>query len=355
MTAPLLAVEGLTKSFESSGLGRRRRLRAVDEVGFTLAAGETFALVGESGCGKTTVGRLVLRLIEADAGRIVFDGIDVRALDRTGLRALRRRMQLIFQDPFASLDPRQRVGEAIAAPIRLHALRPRDAVEARVDELLRLVGLDPAQKRLHPHEFSGGQRQRLVIARALAVEPELLVCDEPVAALDVSVQAQILNLLHELRARLGLAMIFISHDMAVVRHVADRIGVMYAGRLVETGTARAVFSAPGHPYTQALLAAVPASSPRGRATRSLLAGDPPDPFAAAAGCAFAGRCALAQPGCLEARPAPAAAGDADHRVACHRLVAARELGAAAPRDDTLPERVAARIARMRARRAELPG
>jgi oligopeptide/dipeptide ABC transporter ATP-binding protein len=353
MSRPLLQVEGLEKSFETPGV-RGRRLRAVDGVGFTLQAGETLALVGESGCGKTTVGRLLLRLIEADAGRIAFDGIDVRALDRGGLRALRRRMQIVFQDPFASLDPRQRVGEAIAAPIRLHRLRAGEAVEARVDELLRLVGLDPVQKRLYPHEFSGGQRQRLVIARALAVEPDLLVCDEPVAALDVSVQAQILNLLQELRARLGLAMIFISHDMAVVRHIADRVGVMYAGRVVETGPARAVFAMPCHPYTQALLAAVPAASPRDRAPRQLLEGEPPDPFAGVIGCAFAGRCPLAILDCLGTRPQPVRASIAEHEVACLRAVVARDAGIGLVRDDALSPRVMARIAAMRERRERPP-
>ena len=234
-TRVLLSVEGLTKSFAAAGAGLRaaRRVRAVDDVSFTLGHGETLGLVGESGCGKTSVGRLVLRLIEADAGRVIFDGIDMRALPARELRGLRRRLQVIFQDPFASLDPRLRIGAAIAAPIRLHGLRHGSAVDARVVELHELVGLSAAHRDRFAHQFSGGQRQRIAIARALAVEPELIVCDEPVSALDVSVQAQILNLLADLRARLGLSLIFISHDMSVVRHVADRVGVMYAGRLVE--------------------------------------------------------------------------------------------------------------------------
>ncbi len=316
----LLRVEGLTKSFTAGGSGMRngRRVRAVDDVSFTLDRGETLGLVGESGCGKTSVGRLVLRLIEADAGRVIFDGVDLGTLDSRRLRAMRRRLQLIFQDPYASLDPRLRIGAAIAAPIVLHDLRRGSAVDARVVELLELVGLSAAHRDRFAHQFSGGQRQRIAIARALAVEPELIVCDEPVSALDVSVQAQVLNLLRDLRARLGLSLIFISHDMSVVQHVADRVGVMYAGRMVEMAPAADLFANPRHPYTQALLAAVPIAVPRAGRRHALLAGEPPDPFAPQPGCAFASRCPHSVARCQLASPGLTPTQTRDHHVACWR-------------------------------------
>jgi oligopeptide/dipeptide ABC transporter ATP-binding protein len=354
VTAPLLEVSGLGKSFDVPGPGGgRRRLRAVEDMSFSVAGGETFALVGESGSGKTTVGRLVLRLIEPDTGRVVFAGTDLRSLDGAGLRAMRRRMQIVFQDPFASLDPRERIGEAISAPIRLHRLRSSTHLRARVEELLDLVGLDVAVASRFPHALSGGQRQRVVIARALAVEPELLVCDEPVAALDVSVQAQILNLLQDLRARLGLTMIFVSHDMGVVRSIAHSVGVMYAGRLVETGPAAEIFGRPRHPYTQALLASVPAVSPAARRVKSVLQGEPPDPFAAASGCRFAERCPHAADPCRSAPPVMRSLKDTSHLALCHRLedlppnVSPWIDGAAA-----LSPVVSARLDALRARRAE---
>ena len=356
MSAPLLEVSGLGKSFDVPGpAGGRKRLRAVEDMSFSVAAGETFALVGESGSGKTTVGRLVLRLIEPDEGRIVFAGTDLLRLDGAGLRAMRRRLQIVFQDPFASLDPRERIGDAIAAPIRLHRLRSAARLGARVEELLDLVGLDPSLAGRFPHALSGGQRQRIVIARALAVEPELLICDEPVAALDVSVQAQILNLLQDLRARLGLTMIFVSHDMGVVRSVAHSVGVMYAGRLVERGPAARIFGHPRHPYTQALLASVPAVSPAARRTKSVLQGEPPDPFAVARGCRFADRCPHVADACRLAPPPLRPLDDAAHLALCHRL---DDLPATASPwmegDAAVSPMVAARLARLRARRADRP-
>ena len=302
----LLDVHGLSKAYASSGglFARARSAQVVKEVGFTLDRGQTFALVGESGSGKTTIGRMLLRLVEPDAGSIVFDGTDLVTLPPAALRDLRRRMQIIFQDPVGSLDPRVRIGEAIAQPIRLHRLRPADAVDARVAELMSLVGLDPAQAGRYPHEFSGGQRQRIAIARALAVEPDLIVCDEPVSALDLSIQAQVVNLLADLRDRLGLAYVFISHDMAVVRHLATTVGVLYAGRLVEVGPAETVFADPRHPYTRMLLAATPNPVPGSRppATTGAIEGEPPSPFDEPAGCPFSSRCPHRQPDCDAAVP-----------------------------------------------------
>jgi peptide/nickel transport system ATP-binding protein/oligopeptide transport system ATP-binding protein len=266
---PVLQAENLTKHFVAtrSLLGRPlATVKAVDGVSFALAPGETLALVGESGCGKSTVGRLLLRLLEPTAGRVILDGADLHALPDRSLRAARRNIQLIFQDPFASLNPRMTVGAILAEPLMLHAIVPSASRRERVAELLALVGLSPRHAGRYPHEFSGGQRQRVAIARALAVEPKVVVCDEAVSALDVSIRAQVINLLEELQARLGLAYVFISHDLSVVKHVADRIAVMYLGRIVETGTAEAVFGDPRHPYTRALLAAIP--SPRRRRAAS---------------------------------------------------------------------------------------
>ncbi|MDE2005965.1 MAG: ABC transporter ATP-binding protein [Rhodospirillales bacterium] len=261
MSAPLLEARNLARRFAvRRGLIFARQVgevAAVDDVSFTLARGETLGIVGESGSGKSTTARLVLRLIEPSAGSVLLDGTDITALDGAALRHLRRRMQMVFQDPFASLDPRQTVGDIIAEPLRLHRPDSAAAQRARVADLLRLVGLATDQAGRYPHEFSGGQRQRIGIARALAAEPELIVCDEPVSALDVSIQAQVLNLLRDLQDRLGIAYLFITHDLAVVRHVAHRIAVMRAGRIVETGPAEALFAAPADPYTRRLLAAMP--------------------------------------------------------------------------------------------------
>ncbi|WP_099828206.1 ABC transporter ATP-binding protein [Oceaniglobus indicus] len=318
MTRSLLEVKNLNKSFgDGGGLFRRaRRASVVTDVSFRIDRGEIYGLVGESGSGKSTIGRTVLRLLEADRGEVWFDGQDVTTLSQTDLRRLRRRMQIIFQDPFSSLDPRVRVGDVLAQPIRLHRLREGAAVDKRVDELLETTGLAPRHKSRYPHEFSGGQRQRIAIARALAVEPDLIVCDEAVSALDVSIQAQILNLLSRLRDDLGMSYLFISHDMAVVQHISDRVGVLYAGRLVETGKVADVFGAAAHPYTRMLLAATPRLSGRSLDTAQTIAGDPPSPFNPVDGCAFASRCAFATDKCKVDAPALTTFSRGDHHAAC---------------------------------------
>ncbi|WP_299818972.1 ABC transporter ATP-binding protein [uncultured Jannaschia sp.] len=318
-TTPTLEVRNLCKTFAGkAGLLRSgRRARVVTDVSFRIGQGEIFGLVGESGSGKSTIGRTILRLLEPDSGEILFGGRDITGLSAADLRKLRRHMQIIFQDPFSSLDPRVRVGEVLAEPIRLHRLREGHAVEARVDELLRIVGLAPHHKGRYPHEFSGGQRQRIAIARALAVEPALIVCDEAVSALDVSIQAQVLNLLARLRAELGVSYLFISHDMSVVRHISDRVGVLYAGRLVETGSVEAVFERPSHPYTRMLLAATPSlGGRRGSGSGPDIEGSPPGPFEPIPGCAFASRCPHATETCLAASPPLDTFREGDHMAAC---------------------------------------
>jgi oligopeptide/dipeptide ABC transporter ATP-binding protein len=291
MTDPLLKVTDLVKHYDAQGWGRKRvTVRAVDGVSFELAAGETLALVGESGCGKSTTGLTILRLHEPTSGTVEFDGQPVFALDRPALQALRRRMQVIFQDPFGSLNPRMRIGDAIAEGLQIHQLVPASEIPARVAALLGEVGLDPAMATRYPHEFSGGQRQRIGIARALAVEPAFIVCDEPVSSLDVSVQAQVINLLMDLQASRGLAYLFIAHDLAVVRQMAHRIAVMYLGKIVETGDAESVLANPRHPYTLALLSAVPRPDPTSRALRIILPGEPPSPTNPPSGCRFHPRC-----------------------------------------------------------------
>jgi len=292
VTSPLVSVRDLKKYYHSAGLFGRAAppVRAVDGVSFDLARGETLALVGESGCGKSSVGRTILRLQEPTSGSVIFDGVDLFALNRTRLRGLRRRMQIIFQDPYSSLNPRMSIGSAVAEGMEIHRLAPRAEIPRRVAALLEEVGLDSGYARRYPHEFSGGQRQRIGIARALAVEPDFIVCDEPVSALDVSVQAQVLNLLADLQQHRGLAYLFIAHDLAVVRQIAHRIAVMYLGRIVEEGPTDGILASPRHPYTVALLSAVPEPDPSVQRARIVLSGDLPSPSNPPPGCPFHTRC-----------------------------------------------------------------
>ena len=321
MTEPndyLVEVRNLRKYFPVGagvfGTGSEA-VRAVDDVSFSIRRGDTFGLVGESGCGKSTTGRSILRLIEPTSGEVRFEGRDLLALGADQLRRMRRNMQIIFQDPYSSLNPRMRVGQIIEEPLIIHKIGNREARKSRAQELLRLVGLEPEHAGRYPHEFSGGQRQRIGIARALALNPKFIVCDEPVSALDVSVQAQIVNLLQDLQAQLGLTYLFVSHGLSVVEHISTRVGIMYLGKLVEVGSSREIFHNPLHPYTRALLSAIPIPDPTHRRQRLPLTGDIATAIEPPSGCRFRTRCPLAERRCVELEPQLVEVSP-DHFVSC---------------------------------------
>lgn len=331
MTEALLAVNDLCTYFPvTAGLLQRRvgDVRAVDGIDFTIRSGETLGLVGESGSGKTTAGRTILRLIDPTRGSIVFDGREIAKLSRAELRPLRKAMQIIFQDPYASLNPRMTVGDIVREPLEIHHLAHGRDADQRVQELLRLVGLQPYHANRYPHEFSGGQRQRVGVARALAVDPKFIVADEPVSALDVSIQAQVINLLQDLQQRLGLTYLFIAHDLSVVRHISNRVAVMYVGKIVEIADRDRLYRNPLHPYTQALLSAIPIPrpAPERRHTRIILTGDIPSPVDPPSGCRFHTRCPIAFARCSVEVPAFTEY-ESGHRAACHWV---EEHGGSAP-------------------------
>lgn len=315
----ILRVEHLKKYFEFGGGllgGKALSIRAVDDISFSVKPGETFGLVGESGCGKTTLGQTIIRLYEPTSGSIRFDGKDIAKLSGRQLRPFRRDIQMIFQDPSASLDPRMTVGSVISEPLNIFGVGSKNERQERVQELLRVVGLNAYFSNRYPHEFSGGQRQRIGIARALALNPKLVICDEPVSALDVSIQAQVLNLLKSLQKQFSLTYLFIAHNLAVVAHISDRVGVMYLGKLVEIGDAREITERPKHPYTQALISAVPVPDPTRQRNRIILEGDVPSPANPPKGCRFHPRCPIARPDCAVEEPVLRPIGD-KHWVACH--------------------------------------
>jgi len=326
----LVEVENVTKYFPiTAGVFSRHvaDVKAVDGVSFSIKSGETLGLVGESGSGKTTIGRCILRLLEPTSGAIRFDGVDITKIGAKAMRAKRREMQVIFQDPYASLNPRMTVGDIIAEPLQIHKLAKGSEVDAKVNDLLRTVGLSPYHANRYPHEFSGGQRQRIGVARALAVSPKFIVADEPVSALDVSIQAQVVNLLQDLQQQFGLTYLFIAHDLSVVRHISDRVAVMYVGKIMELSDRDALYEKPLHPYTQSLLSAIPIPDPRAEARREriILEGDIPSPVRPPSGCRFHTRCPIAYERCKVEVPELLNYGD--HFVACHKV---QELGGAQP-------------------------
>ena len=339
---PVLSIRDLKKHFpiKTGVLGRvTGHVKAVDGVTFDIFSGETFGLVGESGCGKSTTGQVILRLLRPTAGSIRYNGEDVLSADADRMRVLRKEMQIVFQDPYSALNPRMTVGSAIREILKVHGIAIGAQAQQRVGEVLSLCGLQPYHADRYPHEFSGGQRQRVVIARALALDPRFIVADEPISALDVSIQSQIINLLEDLQQELKLTYLFVSHDLSVVRHIADRVGVMYLGRLVEVADKREFYRSPLHPYSQSLLAAVPVSDPSQRRERMILSGDVPSPANPPSGCPFHPRCPVAMDVCREVVPRllPTETG---HQVACHRVHdpeqsrAAAALAAAGTRDET---------------------
>ena len=315
----LLKIENISKCFSASeGLffKTNKKVRALDNVSFDIKKGEILGIVGESGCGKSTLGRVILRLLDADSGNIYFDGNDILSLSKSEMREVRRDMQIVFQDPFASLNPRMRVAELIGEPLKLHGMKDIHEIKERVEEITQLVGLDKYHLDKYPHEFSGGQRQRICIARALILKPKLVICDEAVSALDVSIQSQIINLLNDLKDELGLTYMFISHDLSVVKHISDRVGVMYLGKIVEITSVENIFSEPKHPYTQALISAIPVPDPNVKKERIILKGDMPDPLNIPKGCRFHMRCIHAEERCERIEP-ELKINKKDHFVACH--------------------------------------
>jgi oligopeptide/dipeptide ABC transporter ATP-binding protein len=315
---PVLAVRDLVKHYPARGTQRQQGsvVHAVDGVSFEIAANETLGLVGETGCGKSTVARLATRLLEPTSGTVSYDGTDITHWSSRRLKPVRRDIQIIFQDPYSSLNPRRRVGSIVGDPLRVHGMGSASERRARVEEVLRLVGLDPTHADRYPHQFSGGQRQRIGVARAIVTNPRLVVADEPVSALDVSIQAQVLNLVDELRHTFGLALLFISHDVSVIRHVSDRVAVMYLGKIVEVGETERLFASPAHPYTAALLAAVPKARTTGTPRERVpVIGEPPSPLNPPSGCRFRTRCPFAQQVCAEVEPPLEARGGS--LVACH--------------------------------------
>jgi oligopeptide/dipeptide ABC transporter ATP-binding protein len=318
----LLEVNDIRKYFlrgKGSGSEREGVVRAVDGVSFSVAKGETLGLVGESGCGKSTVGRVILRLLDATEGEILFDGKNIEKLSHKQLLPYRRKMQIVFQDPFGSLNPQMTIGSALLEPLRVHRLvTGKKELREKAQHLLELVGLGPEHMHRYPHEFSGGQRQRIVMARALALNPALVVCDEPVSALDVSIQAQIINLLEDLQQKLGLTYLFIAHDLSVVKHISDRVAVMYLGKIVEVADKKTLYAEPKHPYTQALLSAIPSVDPTVKKQRLLLRGDVPSPINPPSGCRFRTRCPYAFARCAVEEPAQNTVAPG-HSAACHLL------------------------------------